>query len=311
MLTRFLSAAVLGLIVITAASAEEFDLEEVALGHGVFALIGPTTDRTYENHGLNANFGVIDTVDGAILIDSGASAIGAKILEAHARKLTGKPVRWVINTGAQDHRWFGNAYFIEKGAEVIAHSRTVSTQTAQRAGQLQRITPALKDRFDGTDPTVARRVEQADKAKLELGGRTIVMHYFGDAHFPGDVVLWMPQERIAFAGDHVYVDRILGIRPFSNAQTWLEAFEQIVALEPQAIVPGHGRVTDTAGATADTGDYLAFILDGVTRLADEMAGAEAALEALADAPQFQRLENFDELHRANIIQAYLRIESGL
>jgi glyoxylase-like metal-dependent hydrolase (beta-lactamase superfamily II) len=137
------------------------------------------------------------------------------------------------------------------------------------------------------------------------------MHYFGDAHFPGDVVLWMPLERIAFAGDHVYVDRILGIRPFSNTQTWLEAFEKIIALEPQAIVPGHGRVTDIAGATADTGDYLAFILEGVTRLADEMAGAEEALEELGDAPQFERLDNFDELHRPNVIQAYLRLESGL
>ncbi len=308
---RHFTLAFLAVILMSSASADGFKLSTADLGNGLYALIGPTTDRTYENHGLNANFGLIDTPEGVILIDSGASLIGAKLLEEQARQLTGKPVRWVINSGAQDHRWFGNAYFIGQGAEVIAHHRTTDTQRAEQHNQWERLLPVLKDRLDGTEPTPANRIEADDEVTLVLGGRTLVMHFFGDAHFPGDVVVWLPEERVAFAGDHVYVDRILSIRPFSNAESWLAAFERLVALEPEVIIPGHGQVTDIAGAQAATGDYLAFIVAGVVRLADEMAGAEAALDALGDAPRFSHLENFDALHRQNIQQAYLRAEAGL
>ncbi len=296
---------------ISVTHASEFELEAVDLGNGVHALIGPTTDRSYENHGLNANFGVIDTPQGVILIDSGASAMGAAILESSAEAITGKAVRWVINTGSQDHRWLGNAYFLAKGAEVIAHRRSVATQGSELANQLERLKPTLKERLTGTEAVHADRVLDEDVNELVLGGRTLVLHYLADAHFPGDIVVWLPDNKTVFAGDHIYTDRLLSIRPFSNATSWLEAFGKLETLAPETIVPGHGRVTDLAGARASTGDYLAFIVEGVTRLADDMVGLEAALQELADAPQFQHLENFDALHRQNINQAYLRAESGL
>ena len=295
----------------TSALADAFRLKAEEVGQGIFALVGPLGDRSYENHGLNATFAVIDTPEGAILIDSGASRMGAELLEAEARRLTGKPVRWVINTGSQDHRWLGNAWFITQGAEVIAHARTVHTQQEEVAQQLERLAPALKERLDGTEPARATRVIEADTETLLLGGRTLQMHYLADAHFAGDVVLWMPETRTLFAGDHVYMDRMLSIRPHSSAEGWLEAFGQLAGLEPAAIVPGHGSVTDLAGARRDTGDYLAFVVEGARRFADDMAGAEEALAELGEAPQFDRLQNYADLHRANVHQAYLQIEAGL
>lgn len=291
--------------------AGEFRLKVEEVGHGIFALVGPLGDRSYENHGLNATFAVIDTPDGAILIDSGASRLGAALLEAQARRLTGKPVRWVINTGSQDHRWLGNAWFASKGAEVIAHARTVKTQQQEVGHQLERLAPALKERLDGTEPAHATRVIEANTETLVLGGRTLEMHYLADAHFSGDVVLWMPETRTLFAGDHVYMERILSIRPFSSAEGWLEAFGKLATFDAVAIVPGHGSVTDLSGAQRDTGDYLAFVVDGARKFAEDMAGAEEALTELGDAGQFERLQNYAELHRANVHQAYLQIEAGL
>lgn len=63
-----------------------------------------------------------------ILIDSGTSRLGAQKLAETIRKVTKQPVRWVISTGSQDHRWLGNDYFAGQGAEVIALSRTAATQ---------------------------------------------------------------------------------------------------------------------------------------------------------------------------------------
>jgi len=98
--------------------------------------------------------------------------------------------------------------------------------------------------------------------------------------------------------------------PQSNAESWLEAFQALVALEPKVIVPGHGAVTDLARAQADTGDYLAFIVSGVKALAEDMAGVDEAVAQLGDAPRFSRLANYDELHRGNVNRAYLRFESA-
>lgn len=289
---------------------EDFKLAHQELTHGVHALIGPTGPRSYENHGLNANFGIIDTTDGAVLIDSGASQQGARLLEAEAFRLTGKPVRWVINTGAQDHRWLGNGHFRDRGVQVIAHALTVATQQRNARAQLDSLRPVLKERLDGTEAVTADRPLEGAHTRLNLGGRQIEIRYFADAHFPGDVVVWLPEERILFAGDHVYVDRLLGILPQSNAETWLAAFEALAALGPRRIVPGHGSVSDLARARADTGDYLAFIVNGVRPLAGDMVGVDEAVAQLGDATQFARLANYGELHRGNVSRAYLRLEAA-
>ncbi len=309
MVLRHMVAVLLLYLLVLPARAGEL-LAAEPLGDGVFALIGETGARSYENHGLNANFGVIDTPEGAILIDSGASLEGARLLADRAQALTGKPVKWVINTGSQDHRWLGNAWFRSRGVEVIALARTVATQRTHGLAQLDGLRGVLKERLSGTEPAYASRVIEADAAKLVLGGRAVEIRYFADAHFPGDAVVWLPGKRIAFAGDHVYVDRLLGVLPQSDATSWLAAFRELEALGPAAIVPGHGRVTDLAGARRDTGDYLAFLTEGVERFAEDMAGVEEAVAALGDAPRFARLANYAELHRGNVSRAYLRVEMG-
>lgn len=306
---RVLLSSLLSILLVGVVSAAEL-LKSQALGEGVFALIGETGARSLENHALNANFGVIDTPGGAILIDSGASFEGARLLDEQVRALTGKPVKWVINTGSQDHRWLGNGYFASQGAALIALSRTVATQRANALAESEALGALLGERFEGTRPVHADRPPDADRLVLDLGGRRLEIRFFADAHFPGDAVVWLPAERILFAGDHVYVDRLLGVLPQSNVETWLQAFEGIEALAPLRLVPGHGSVTDLAGARRDTGDYLAFLAHGVRRLAQDMAGVDQALAALGDAPQFERLANYAALHRGNVSRAYLRLEAG-
>lgn len=309
MIKRFLGV-VAGLMILGNAVGAEPILRAEKLGEGIYALVGPIGPRLAENFGLNANYGVIDTAQGAIVIDSGASNEAAKLLESEAKRLTGKPVRWVINTGSQDHRWLGNAYFQKQGAEIIALEKTVATQQRLGRGQIESLQAALGKQMAGTSPLVSAKPIPGNSDKLSLGGRQLELRYFADSHFPGDAVVWFPTERLVFSGDHIYVDRILGILPESNAVTWLSAFEQTMQLSPKTIVPGHGAVCDASKARRDAGDYLSFVVTGVKRFADDMAGVDAAVKALADTPQFRHLANFDDLHRGNISRAYLRLESG-
>lgn len=292
-----------------APTPESAGLRVESLGKGVYAVIGSTGGRTYDNLGMNANFGFIDTPDGVILIDSGASSAGAALLDALVHRHTGHEVRWVINTGSQDHRWLGNGYFAARGADIIALQRTAATQQRLAAQQLESLRPALRDRLDGTTPVTASAPAAADELSVTLGGVSLVLSYLADAHFPGDIVVRLPERGIIFSGDHIYTRRLLGILGESDAVSWLSAFRKIESLAPALIVPGHGPVCTLHEAHRDTGDYLAFIVNGVKSYAEELAGVDTAVSALANAPQFSTLENFATLHRTNISNAYLRQES--
>ena len=96
--------------------------------------------------------------DGVILVDSGASKIGAQRIEKAIASVTKSPVKWVINTGSQDHRWLGNAYFASQGAEVIAFEGTVATQKKVGVQQIDALKKTLKERMDGTTPAYATRI---------------------------------------------------------------------------------------------------------------------------------------------------------
>jgi glyoxylase-like metal-dependent hydrolase (beta-lactamase superfamily II) len=292
------------------ASAQPALLRAAAVAPGVWALVGPISGPSRDNHALNATYGVVATPEGTILIDSGASAQGAKLLAAMAQQLTGQPLRWVINTGSQHHRWLGNDQLRQGGAQVIAHRRTVQTQGAGAAAQMVELKAMLGDRLDDTRPFHAERLVDGARSELNLGGQRIEMLDFGDAHFPGDTVVWLPALGVAFTGDLVYVERLLSLAPASNGPSWLAAFERLVSLAPAHVVPGHGGPTNLSTAQAQTGAYLRFVINGVARHARDMAGVEAALAELGDAPAFAGLANYAQLHRSNVNRAYLRAEAG-
>jgi glyoxylase-like metal-dependent hydrolase (beta-lactamase superfamily II) len=111
---------------------------------GVYAYVGDTDGRTYENEGLNANIGLVVTPAGAVLIDSGATAQSARQIRDAAAKVSAQPIRWVINTGGQDHRWLGNGYFLAQGAELIAHADAVADMRNRGHDHLQGLKATLK-----------------------------------------------------------------------------------------------------------------------------------------------------------------------
>ena len=297
-------------LLLMASATQAFELEPQPVADNVYALIGPTGGRTYDNLGLNANFGFIVTTEGVVLIDSGASRTGAQVLERAVGKITDQPIRWVINTGSQDHRWLGNGYFIERGAQVIALLRTMRTQQRFADQHLAGLEPVLKERLTGTQARATPDPINGNSATLTLGSIPIELHWFGDAHFPGDAVVWLPQQQVLFSGDLIYVDRMLGVLPWSRVGSWLTAFDTALALKPTIIVPGHGSVCDAAKAQQDTGDYLAWLLTEIKPAAENWEGLEATVAKYGDEPRWRTLENFDSLHRGNINRSYVQFENN-
>lgn len=290
-----------------AAQAHAVEVKFQPVAPGVYAFIGEKVGRTYENEGLNANIGLVVTPAGALLIDSGASLRGSQQIHAAVKKVTDQPVKWVINTGGQDHRWLGNGHFAAQGAEVIAHANARADMQARGGDHLAALKPELKEKLDGTVPTLPTRWLTGQDETLTLGGITVELKHRGGAHTPGDLMVWLPQQKVVFSGDIVYVDRMLGVIPVSHTGRWLTSFAALEALQPARIVPGHGEVCDLPKAQTQTRDYLQALRVHMKKAVDNGDDIGAAIKGF-DAKPWLGLLNATELHPGNASRTYLELE---
>jgi glyoxylase-like metal-dependent hydrolase (beta-lactamase superfamily II) len=292
--------------VLTTVPAWAVDVVFKPVVDGVYAYVGEIEGRTYDNEGLNANIGLVVTNAGAVLIDSGASFQSARKIHEAAKKVTSQPVKWVINTGDQDHRWLGNGYFTAQGIETIAHA-AAQADMQKRSGEHLEGLKVLKERLDGTVPTLPTRFVADQDTRLELGGTVLELKYRKGGHTPGDMVVWMPQKSVLFAGDVVYVDRVLGLHPVSNTKNWLESFAVIDELKPRLIVPGHGNITNLATAQAQTRDLLLALRAHMKKAVDDGVDLGAAVKSFNGRP-FASLKHADVWIAQLANQTYLEIE---
>ena len=299
--------ALAALAVLAPALAAAVEVRFVPVADGVFAHVGDTGARSSENEGLNANIGLVVTPAGAVLIDSGATFDGARQINEAAAKVTHQPIRWVINTGGQDHRWLGNGWFKARGAEIIAHAGGRADMNDRGNDHLQALRAVLGRKADGTVPTLPTRFVEGPDERLELGGVVLELKHRGGAHTPGDTLVWLPQRGVLFTGDVVYVDRMLGVIPVSNTKRWLDSFAVIEALQPRVLVPGHGRVTDLATARTDTQAYLLALRAHMRKAVDDGTDVSTAVRSF-DARPFTRLLNAAELMPGNGSRTYLELE---
>jgi glyoxylase-like metal-dependent hydrolase (beta-lactamase superfamily II) len=301
-MSRLFAAALL-----FAASLPAQAFETVKVADGVYALVGDLGQRSPDNLGHNMTSGFIVTAEGVVVIDTGASKLGAQAIHAAIRRITDKPVIYAINTGGQDHRWLGNGYFQAQGAELIAHAGAEADMRDRGNDQLQALRAVLGPKADGTVPTLPTRWLRGGDERLEFGGVVVELKHRGGAHTPGDTIVWLPAQRVLFSGDVIYVDRLLGVLPMSRTKAWLDTFAAIEALNPERIVPGHGRVCSLDQARRETRDYLTALRAHMKRAVDEGVDMSAAIKSF-DAGAFAHLLNAAELMPGNASRVYLELE---
>ncbi len=306
---RSLTIFLLGFCLTAVGAEPVFMPRAVKVTESVYAIVGPLGQRSEVNAGLNANYGFVVTATGVILIDSGASSHSAAMLQKAVSEVTSKPIRWVLNTGSQDHRWLGNDYFAKKGAQIHAMAGTVKTQQASAQQQLDNLKRFIGGQLVGTRPFYAEQVHRPPEQAMVIDGVRI-QWFETNAHYPGDTMIYFLDASVVFTGDLVYVDRILGILPQSNVRKAQAAFRHLLALNPQHLVPGHGRVTDLAQAKRETGDYYDFLINNIGAAARNMDSIGETLEKFAKPVQFMHLENFADLHRANMNRVFVDFEAN-
>ncbi len=280
------------LLLVASVSVHAFDTVRVT--DGVYALVGDLGQRSPENLGHNITSGFIVTAQGVIAVDTGGSLKDAQAIITAIRKVTDKPVIYAVNSGGQDHRWFGNDYFRQLGAKLVASEAAARDMRERGDAQLDTARQLLKESIAGTN-LVYPDITFQDRYTLPVDDQRIELIHTGGAHTPGDIVVWLPQHSIVFAGDTVFTQRLLGVTPGSS-ERWIKSLEYLRdTLKPGVVVPGHGHVTDMNEALRDSYDYLVFLRAATHERFTN--GAFDPIEASQglDQSRFRRLENYDDL----------------
>ena len=212
------------------------------------------------------NAGVVIGDDSVLVVDTLATPVQAKSLIAEIRRVTDRPIRYLVLSHYHAVRVLGASAY---GADEIICSQGTLDLIRERGQQdfdseLQRF-PRLFQAVESvpglTWPTMV--IENA--MTLFMGGREVRIMHVGKGHTRGDTVVWLPKERVLYSGDQVE----WGATPYcgdAHLTEWPDTLEKLKALGPEKLVPGRGAALKTA---ADCAAAIDGTRGFVSRLLDE------------------------------------------
>jgi len=275
------------------------------LAEGVYAVMGDT-GRGSEGR---PNAGFIVTREGVVVIEALASPRQGEALLRTIRGVTRQPVRWLVLTHHHPDHTFGAIVFRRAGAKVIAHPdrQMLASEGGEDALVADWVRVMGLDAMRGFEfaDTPDRPVTTSDS--LLLGGRTIVISHPGAGHSAGDLIVWLPKERVLFAGDLLIEDGVTMVVD-GSARDLERGLAKIDSLQPRVAVPGHGAIP------ARPGDLVARTRAYITGLESDMRAAiekgvpmRRALASLPPADE-SRPVSLNSRRRRNAARVYVEEE---
>ena len=261
-----------------------------------------------ENEGFNSNAGFVVTNAGVVVFDAlGTPALGHQLRRLIAQT-TSQPIKLVILSHYHSDHFYGLQAIASPGVAIWAHTLVrdylaTHAAAARLAERRRSLAPWVNAKTRIVVPT---RYLDAD-TRFAMGGLHFRVLHVGPAHTPEDLMMMVEEDKVLFAGDLVFAERL----PFvadGDVGSWIRSLDRVVQLQPRIVVTGHGR--HSADAVADltqTRDYLRFLYGQMHDAFDEGIDFDAAY-ARVDWSRFQSLPAFDAANRRNAYRAYLNVE---
>ena len=269
---------------------------------GVSALGSPA------NQNFISNAGFVITPAGVVVIDALGSPALAQRLLAEIRKHTDQPVTHVILTHYHADHIYGLQTLKAAGAKVLAHELGrlyLNSDTARL--RLEASRRDLAPWIDENTRLVPADEWLAGDTELVVGGVRLQIKHVGPAHTPEDEVVYLPQEKVLFAGDLVFRGRIPYVGEADSGH-WIKAIDSLLAFDTTVIVPGHGPASTQARQDMElTRDYLVYLRQVMGQAARNLDPWEDAYQA-ADWSRFEHLPLFRVANRMNAYNTYLLME---
>jgi cyclase len=274
----------------------EWQTELVEVADGVFAYVQATGRLCISNAGF------IVGEDEVVIVDSLFTRSMNREFQAQIRRVTAKPASLLINTHHHVDHTLGNALFPE--SRVIAHQRARAEQELTGIPEeLATFLPHWAADFQDLPVRLADATLEG-ALELHLGTRRVQLISFPPGHSASDLVVYLPRERILFAGDLAFF-RVTPVTFDGYVSGWIRSLDRLAKMDVDTVVPGHGPV----GTSQD----LRLVRGYLTLLRRQARRAHARGVSVEEALQNLRLGEFadwNEPERAafTIRRIYLELD---
>jgi cyclase len=299
-----IASSILAGILLTAPPAAA---QERASPDVVVKQIAPDLYFLFDFDGSNCAFLVTD--DGVLLIDTRTHPREGRDLLARIRKVTDKPVKWVINSHFHGDHHMGNVVFTDLGATFVAQEETARIMARVQPKEMARRVDGFAKR--GLDPAevklVLPDVTFDSRMTIRLGGREVHLFYLGPGQQAGDTFVAFPHARALFTpgafGKHSMPNMLFT----PSVENWVKLLNEVAAMDVDTILPAHGDVATRADAkelAAMLADEYATVKDAVNR----GVTLDQAITTLTF-PQYKDWRNYGRL-QGEIKALYELIQTG-
>ena len=263
---------------------------------------------TPSNQNFISNAAFVVTPGGVVVIDAlGSPALAVRLL-AEIKKVTTQPVTHVLVTHYHADHIYGLQTLKAAGAKIVAHEAArayLNSDTARLRleASRQELAPWVNE-----DTRLVAADEWIDSDRsITVGGIVFEIKRVGPSHTPEDIAIYLPSEKVLFAGDLVFRSRIPYVGQ-ADSRHWILALDQLLAFDTQVIVPGHGAISRQARNDMQlTRNYLEYLRSKMAQAARNMEPFEDAYKA-TDWSQFEHLPLFRIANRMNAYNTYLLLE---
>lgn len=286
----------------------DFAMEDI--GNGIFVHHGKHLDIDEGYQGDICNISFVVGERGVAVIDSGGSLKVGKHLHAAIRKVTDKPILYVINTHVHPDHIFGNAAFLpinsnEAKPDFVGHAKLgAAMQLRQDAYD------KLNVRYLGADAKGSEIVKPTLLVKapmdLDLGGRTLKVAPYPNAHTDTDISVLDSKTSTLFTGDLLFIERTPVIE--GDIKGLIAATDTLKTYPVKQVVPGHGPVTkDWLAALNNQQRYLNTLLTDIRAVIKSGGDMNKAMD-IAAASEKDKWLLFEIANRRNVNTLYPALE---
>ncbi|AOW15870.1 MBL fold metallo-hydrolase [Hydrogenophaga crassostreae] len=261
-----------------------------------------------QNQNFISNAGFVITPESVVVIDALGSPALAERLTAEIRKLTPLPISHVILTHYHADHIYGLQFFKALGAHITAHGSAkeyIQSDTARL--RLEASRTDLAPWIDEKTRLVEADTWISGPTVLKIGGMVFEIDHVGPSHTPEDLTIFVPSEKVLFAGDLFFNGRL----PFvgkANSSQWIKSLELMLAHDANTVVPGHGAAsTDPKKDIGVTRDYLKFLRSAMGQAVQDFVPFEEAYKD-TDWGAFSAIPMFGFANRMNAYNTYLLME---
>src|ERR1051326_5097022 len=197
----------------------------------------------YDYDGSNSVFLVTDA--GVLVIDTREHPRAAEDLLSRIRKVTDKPIKWVINSHFHGDHTFGNAAFQAAGATFVAHRETARIMKLVQPKEMARRQDYFKEH--NYDPNEVKLILPDvifdDQMSIYLGGREVRLMYLGPGQQAGDTFVLIPHDRTLFTPGAFARHSMPNMAFTPSVDSWVNLLDKISARDDyDYILPAHGDV---------------------------------------------------------------------